>query len=255
MGNESIEAWVRKVAVGPIAGVIETPLAILGIDVLFLVSREGELISCDLRTQEIRNHQVYGVEQWMQDLPKPGRILFPPELKLSSVNFGFGFDPTRNDYKAIKVETANALHRNRRRLRRMLQNREEGDEVERRMARREVLRHQKTAAREEFEAAQPAFIVTTWARIRHETFQYVVLKAIKVEIANALHRNQRRLRRMLQNGEEVDEVERRMARREVLRHQKTAAREEFEAAQPAFINVLRQFNYNNEIAIVDPVDI
>ncbi|KAG5527538.1 hypothetical protein RHGRI_028443 [Rhododendron griersonianum] len=60
------EAWVRKVAVGPIAGVVETPLAVLGIDVLFLASREGELISCDLRTQEIRKHQIYGVEQWMQ---------------------------------------------------------------------------------------------------------------------------------------------------------------------------------------------
>ncbi|KAG5527540.1 hypothetical protein RHGRI_028445 [Rhododendron griersonianum] len=63
---EEEEAWVRKVAVGPIAGVVETPLAILGIDILFLASSEGELISCDLRTQEIRKHQVFGVEQRMQ---------------------------------------------------------------------------------------------------------------------------------------------------------------------------------------------
>ncbi|KAF7130740.1 hypothetical protein RHSIM_Rhsim10G0038800 [Rhododendron simsii] len=42
-----------------------------------------------------------------------------------------------------------------------------------------------------------------------------------------------------------------MARREGLRHQKTAARVEFEGA----LDVLRQLNYNNEIAIVDPVDI
>ncbi|KAH7846980.1 hypothetical protein Vadar_020402 [Vaccinium darrowii] len=59
------EAWVKQVAVGPIAGV-ERPLAILGIDKLFLESSEGELISCDLRTQEIRNHQIYGRIRSMQ---------------------------------------------------------------------------------------------------------------------------------------------------------------------------------------------
>lgn len=40
----------------------------------------------------------------IKDLPKPGHMLFPPESKLSSVNFGFGFDPTRNDYKVIRLE-------------------------------------------------------------------------------------------------------------------------------------------------------
>lgn len=59
------EAWVKQVAVGPIAGV-ERPVAILGIDKLFLESGEGELISCDLRTQEIRNHQIYGGIHSMQ---------------------------------------------------------------------------------------------------------------------------------------------------------------------------------------------
>ncbi|KAH7847385.1 hypothetical protein Vadar_025513 [Vaccinium darrowii] len=59
------EAWVKQVVIGPIAGV-ERPVAILGIDKLFLESSEGELISCDLRTQEIRNHQIYGDGRRMQ---------------------------------------------------------------------------------------------------------------------------------------------------------------------------------------------
>ncbi|KAF7128957.1 hypothetical protein RHSIM_Rhsim10G0038700 [Rhododendron simsii] len=122
----------------PKRGVVKTPLAILGIDVLFLVSGEGELISCDLRTQEIRNHQVYGVEQWMQ--------------VQSSFGFGFGFDSKTNDQEALKVETTYAPHHNRKRLRRMLQNGEVGDEVNRRMATIEVLRYHKTAATEEYEA-------------------------------------------------------------------------------------------------------
>lgn len=76
-----------------------------------------------------------------------------------------------------------------------------------------------------------------------------------METAYAPHHNRKRLLRMLQNGEVGDEVNRRMATIEVLCYQKTAATEEYEAARLGLIDILRQFNYNNEITLVDPVDV